>query len=76
MQTANDQQRFFGIQLDFFAGRGERRVEPLLERRARFEDRREEKVQQGPQFGQLVLQGRAGEQETMRSDVVRVENLR
>lgn len=56
MQTTNDQNRLLLVQLHLFTSDCEGRVEPLLERVARLEDRREQEVQQGPQLGQLVLQ--------------------
>lgn len=53
----------------------ERRVEPLLESVARLEDAGQQEVEQRPQFGQLVLQRRAGKQEPVRRDVRAVEHL-
>ena len=38
------------------------RVEPLLERRDRLENRRKEKVEQRPKLGKLVLQRRPRQQ--------------
>ena len=75
VQTANDQNRFFFVQLHLFAGRGERRVEPLLESRHRFEDGRQKKVEQSPQFRQFVLEGRARQKQTVRRQIVRVQHL-
>ena len=77
VQTSNDQQGLLVIELDLFARQGgERRVEPIGERRRRLEDRRQDKIEQRPQFGQIVLERRAGEQQPVwRVAVVRVENL-
>lgn len=75
VQTTNDEQRFLLIELDFLASGGERRVEPLLECRARFEYARQQEVEQSPQLGQFVLERRAGQEEAVRGEVERVEYL-
>ncbi len=56
VETTDDQNRFFLVQLHLLAGDGEGSVEPLLERVARLEDGRQQEVEQGPQLGQLVLE--------------------
>lgn len=58
VQTTNDEQRLFFVQLDLVlaAGVGEGRIEPLVEALDRAEDFREHKVEQRPQLGQVVLQ--------------------
>lgn len=57
METLDDQQLLFFVQLHLvlhaLVGKG--RVEPLLERLDRVEDLGQCKVEQGPQFGQVVL---------------------
>ena len=57
---------------DLFSGDGKWRVEPLLEGVAGPEDRRQQKVQEGPELRQLVLQRRAGQQEPVVGRVVGV----
>ncbi|KAH9409282.1 hypothetical protein TYRP_010285 [Tyrophagus putrescentiae] len=76
VQSSNNENRLLLIQLHLLAGGGKRGVEPLLKGVAGLEDRREEKVEQRPQLGELVLKGRAREEDSMRCGVVRVENLR
>ncbi len=76
MQTADDQNRFFLVQLNLFAGDSERGVEPLLEGVAGSKDRRQKKVKQRPEFRKFVLQRRSGEQQPVVGRVVRVQDLR
>ena len=59
-----------------FSGGGERRVEPLLERGDGLEDGGQQEVEQRPQLGQLVLQRRARQQESVRRVVRRVQHER
>ena len=54
---------------------GEGRIEPLLKGADRFEDRRQQEVEQSPQLGQFILKRCAGEQKAVRRDVVGVEDL-
>lgn len=61
MQTSDDENSLFFVQLDLFSGGSEWCVEPLLKSGTTFEDRWEQKVEQGPQLGQFILQGRASE---------------
>ena len=58
VQTTNDEQRLFFVQLDLVlaTGVGEGRIEPLVEALHRAEDFREYKVEQCPQLRQVVLQ--------------------
>ena len=56
MQTTNNQNRFFFVQLNFFTSNGKRSIKPLFESVTSFENRWEQKIQQGPQFWKLVLQ--------------------
>ena len=57
------------------SGDGEGSVEPLLERVARLEDGGQQKVEQSPELGQLVLQGRSRQQETVVRSVESVQDL-
>ena len=43
---------------NLFSGHRERCIEPLFEVGARFEDTRQQEVQQSPEFGQFVLNGK------------------
>ncbi len=61
VQTTDDQNRFFLVQLNLFASDSERGVEPLLEGVAGTKDRRQKKVKQRPEFRKFVLQRRSGE---------------
>lgn len=63
MQTFDDKERFFFIQLDLIASSRvcEWSVEPFLERLDRIEDLGKDEVQQGPQFGKIVLQRSSGQ---------------
>lgn len=76
MKTTDDKDRFFFVQLHLLSGGSERGIEPLLKCRHRLENGRQEEVEQGPQFGQLVLKRRTRQEETVRRQVVRVEHLR
>ena len=58
------------------SGGGERRVEPLLEGGHRLEDGGQQEVEQGPQLGQLVLERRPRQQQTVGRVVRRVEHER
>ena len=53
----------------------ERSIEPLIERVAALKDGGQQKVEQGPQFRQLVLQRGASEEQSVRGDVVLIEDL-
>lgn len=59
-----------------FSSHGERGVEPLLEGAAALEDGGQQEVQQRPELGQLVLQRRSRQEDSARSQIVGVENLR
>ena len=76
VQTTDDQNRFFLVQLNLFASDSERGVEPLLEGVAGTKDRRQQKVEQRPEFRKFVLQRRSGEQQPVVGRVVRVQDLR
>ena len=76
VKTTDDQNGLFLVQLDLFAGDGERRVEPLLEGVAGAKDRRQQKVEKSPKFRKFVLQRRSGEQQPVVGGVVRVQDLR
>jgi len=77
MQTPNDEQRLFFVQLDLVLSTcvGERRVEPLVEALRRVEHFREDEVEQSPEFGKVVLERCAGENETVGRVVVLRERL-
>ena len=75
VQTSDDEDRLLFVEFHFLAGGGERSVEPLLERRHRLEDGRQQKVEKRPQLGQLVLQRRSRQQQAVWSQIVRVQHL-
>ena len=75
MKTPDDQNRLFLVQLDLFAGDGERGVEPLLEGVAGAKDRGQQKVEKRPEFRKFVLQRRSGEQQPVVGRVVGVQDL-
>ena len=62
--------------MNLFSGHGERGIEPLLEGAATLENSGQEEVQQGPELRQLVLQRRSCQEDTARSQIVGVEDLR
>ncbi|PPQ66781.1 hypothetical protein CVT26_009767 [Gymnopilus dilepis] len=67
MQAPDNKQGLFFVQLDLVAraGVGEGRVEPLVEGLDGVEDLGEDEVEQGPELGEVVLQGGSGEEEAV-----------
>jgi hypothetical protein len=55
VQTPNDQELFFFIQVYAFTRVRERGIEPFIERLNRIENAREHEIQQGPEFRQVIL---------------------
>lgn len=78
VKTTKNKQLFFFVERDLVLATrvGKRRVEPLVERLHRVEHARQDEVEQGPQFGQRVLQRRAGQDEAELGVVILVEGLR
>jgi len=61
VQPADDEQRLLLVERDLIlaARAGEWRIEPLVERLGRVEDGRQDKVEQRPELGQVVLRGQS-----------------
>ena len=57
VQTPDDQDSFFFIQLHFLSSCSEGRIKPLFKSVTTFEDRGQKEVKKSPKFGQLVLKG-------------------
>jgi hypothetical protein len=77
VQPPNNQQRLFFVQLDLVACSrvGEGRVEPFVERFDRIEDLGEDEIEEGPEFGKVVLERCTGENETVAGVVIRRKRL-
>jgi len=75
MQAPNNEECLLLVQLDLLACGRERRIEPLLECCARFEDGRQKEVEQGPEFREFILERCAGQEQAMWSDVEHVEGV-
>ena len=78
VQTTNNKQRLFFVQLDLVACARvrERRVEPFIERLNRVEDFREREVEERPQLGEVILQGCSCKDEPVARVVVLRQSLR
>lgn len=55
VETVDDEQRLFLVDVDVLDGVGKRRIEPLLKVLDRVEDARQQKVEQRPQLWKRVL---------------------
>ena len=78
MQATNNQERFFFVQLNLVsrARVGEWRIEPFIKRLDRVEDFWENKVEERPQLGKVVLERGTSENETKTRMIVLRKRLR
>jgi hypothetical protein len=78
VQPPDDEQRFFFVQLDLVSRPRicERRVEPLIKRLNRVEDLWEDKVEEGPELGKVILERCTGEDEAETGMIVLSKCLR
>lgn len=77
MQTSDNKQGLFFVQLNLVAGTrvGKRCVEPFVKRFDRVKYLGQDKVEKGPKFGKIVLQGSTSENEAITRMIVGGESL-
>ena len=78
MQTTNDEERLFFVQLNLVGSTrvGEGCVEPLIERFHGIEDFGEDEIEEGPKFGKVVLEWSTSQNKTVTGVIELGERLR